>query len=115
MKTSEPERSEQPQVEGDKADVSSPIAAAGGPARMLALNRAVGNRALARFIDDSRRAPSARLLQRAAVQVNEYVSEKTDASRAETVNWRAKYQVELTDGRCTATIRVRLNPDAGVT
>ena len=47
--------------------------------------------------------------------MNEYVTEKTDESRTESVNWRARYQVELTESRCIATIKVRLNPDSGVT
>jgi hypothetical protein len=115
MKATEPEKSEQAQPEADRLDVTEPNDAVGGAARMLALNQAVGNRALARLVDPVSRARSARLLQRAAVQVNEYVTEKTDESRLESVNWRARYQVELSDGRCTATIKVKLNPDAGVT
>jgi hypothetical protein len=115
MKTPEPERGEQAQADADRAGVRDPVAAVGRPARVLALNQAVGNRALARLVDRSSRAQSTRQLQRAAVQVNEFVTEKTDASRTESVNWRARYQVELTEGRCTATIKVRLNPDAGVT
>lgn len=91
MKTSEPEKSEQSQPEADRLDVTESNAAVGGAARMLALNQAVGNRALARLVDPVSRARSARLLQRAAVQVNEYVTEKTDESRMESVNWRARY------------------------
>lgn len=118
MKGTESEKAEQAQDER-RADERSPASSVAGslgwPARVLALNQAVGNRALAPFVNRVGEAQSTRRLQRAPVQVNEAVSEKTDASRAESVNWRARYQVELTEGRCTATIKVKLNRDSGVT
>jgi hypothetical protein len=113
VKASEPHQPEPAQPETSaRAVAAHPV---GSPARMIALNQAVGNRALARLVHRVSGAQSMRRLQRAPVQVNENVYEKTDSTRAESVSWRARYQVELTDGKCVATIKVRLNPDAGVT
>ena len=113
MKSSDADKEQAPAEAVERVADSRATGTAGWPARVLALNHAVGNRALTPLLQRAR-AESA-LLMRAPVQVNQLVTEKTDSSRLESVNWYARYQVELSDTRCTATIKVKLKPDSGVT
>jgi hypothetical protein len=75
------------------------------PARVLALQAAAGNRAVAGLV---------RPLAREATKVTEHVHEETTG--ADNVNWDASFDVSFDDDSkvCWLTIRVKLVPDSGV-
>ena len=100
-------------VETETADVAAaPVARAAPaiglealPARVLALQAAAGNRAVAGLV---------RPLAREATKVTEHVHEETIG--ADNVNWDASFDVDFNDDTkvCWLTIRVKLVPDSGV-
>jgi hypothetical protein len=75
------------------------------PARVLALQAAAGNRAVAGLI---------RPLAREATKVTQAVREETTG--ADNVNWNAVFEVDFDDDTktCRLTIKVKLSPDGGV-
>jgi hypothetical protein len=92
------------------AETAAPSAPALAPpvtqhAQILALQRSAGNRAVAR------------LLAREPTKVTKFVKEETTG--AENVTWTAAFDVsfdeEASTPTCWLTIKVRLNPDGGVT
>lgn len=79
--------------------------------RVLALQRTVGNRAVARMIAAS--APRAQLA-RDTTTVSEYVKEETTGM--DNVTWTASFDVDFDEDKktCWATIKIKLVPDGGI-
>jgi hypothetical protein len=79
--------------------------------RVLALQRTVGNRAVARMIAAS--APRVSVA-RDTTTVDEFVKEETDT--AENVTWHASFDVDFDEDKktCWATIKIQLVPDGGI-
>jgi hypothetical protein len=96
------------------ADAVRPAVALAQPTeadRVLALQRTVGNRAVARMIAAS--APRVELA-REPTTVSEYVKEETDT--AENVTWTASFDVNFDESTktCWATTKIQLVPDGGI-
>lgn len=110
-------------AQADPALATAEVARAAGasapatePERMLALQRTVGNRAVARMVAASAppvptvpRVP--RLLARETTTVSEFVKEETDTT--DNVTWTAKFDVNFDEDKktCWATIKIKIVPD----
>ena len=98
------------QTEAAVAEVATPQAPAALPlteaSRILALQRSAGNRAVAQLLSRSD-----------TTTVKKHVREETTG--AENVNWDASFDVNFDEDASTPTlwltIKVKLNPDAGIT
>ena len=116
MSTPGREREQEPEAPTTPAvDPSPPRAQAAHTARVLALQRTVGNRAVNELIAGGG-APEHRALAlaRKPIQIKKGMSEQRIAGKG-SYGWTAAFQVEYVGNECILTVKVRLKPKAGVT
>jgi hypothetical protein len=97
------------------ADQSTPRGQESQAARVLALQRTIGNRAVNDLIADGAATDArARGLARKPIQVKKGLQEQRIAGKG-VYGWTAAFQVEYVGNECVLTVKVRLKPKSDVT